>query len=115
MLLTLTVEGILLIILFIIFKTVKSKLIAIKYSIMWIAAVLIMAIVALVPNILKTIASIIGFELVSNMLFLMGFLILFMIAFALTVIVSVQKNEITVLVQELGLLKSQIRNNEKEI
>lgn len=112
-LLTLVVEILLLILLFVIFRTVKNKLISVKYSLIWIVSVVVMAIIALSPNTLKKVANYMGFELVSNMLFLIGFLILFVITFALTVIVSIQKNEITTLIQELGILKSRVEDYEK--
>ena len=103
-----------LIFLFLIYKSIKKKLISIKYSIMWIVSGLLMLVSILTPNLLNSIAKFIGFKVVSNMIFLVGFLILLFITFSLTVIVSIQKMEITTLVQELGILKSYIKEYEKK-
>ena len=103
-----------LIFLFLIYKSIKKKLISVKYSIMWIVSGLLMLVSILTPNLLNSIANLIGFKVVSNMIFLVGFLILLFITFSLTVIVSIQKMEITTLVQELGILKSYIKEYEKK-
>lgn len=103
-----------LIFLFLIYKSIKRKLISVKYSIMWIVAGILMLIAILSPGLLNFLANLIGFKVVSNMIFLVGFLILMFITFSLTVIVSIQKMEITTLVQELGILKSYIQEYEKK-
>ena len=78
-----------LIFLFLIYKSIKKKLISVKYSIMWIVSGLLMLVSILTPNLLNYIANLIGFKVVSNMIFLVGFLILLFITFSLTVIVSI--------------------------
>ena len=61
------------------------------------------------PNALIKIANLVGFQTVSNMVIGVLLVILFFITMSLTVIVSAQKRKITLLVQEISLLKSEIK------
>ena len=73
-----------------------------------------MIIVTIFPGILACIASIVGIELVSNLVFLLGWLILLILTFVLTIIVSDLKRKEILLIQEIGILKKEIedeRNN----
>ena len=74
--------------------------IPVKYSLLWGLGVLILLFLAIFPNALIKIANLVGFLTVSNMFF---------ITMSLTVIVSAQKRKITLLVQEISLLKSEIK------
>ena len=66
-----------------------------------------MAISILFPQILNFICTLLGIELVSNLVFLMGFLILLVLTFVLTIIVSEQKKKIIVLVEEVAIIKKE--------
>ena len=71
--------------------------------------VLILLFLANFPNALIEIANLVGFQTVSNMVIGVLLVILFFITMSLTVIVSAQKRKITLLVQEISLLKSEIK------
>lgn len=71
--------------------------------------VLILLFLAIFPNALIKIANLVGFQTVSNMVIGVLLVILFFITMSLTVIVSAQKRKITLLVQEISLLKSEIK------
>lgn len=105
----------LIIFLIVVYKTIISKRIIIKYSIIWIISAFLMIVSVLIPDFLQTIANLIGIKTVSNMIFLCVIAILFLISFSLTAIVSTQKRKMTILIQELGLLKNEISKDEKEI
>ena len=66
-------------------------------------------ILAIWPNSLIVLANLVGFQTVSNMVIGVLLVILFFITMSLTVIVSAQKRKITLLVQEISLLKSEIK------
>lgn len=83
--------------------------IPVKYSLLWWLGVLILLFLAIFPNALIKIANLVGFQTVSNMVIGVLLVILFFITMSLTVIVSAQKRKITLLVQEISLLKSEIK------
>jgi hypothetical protein len=90
----LTVELILCNIIFmvLIFYNIKRNRILLKYSIPWIFGILILTFCALTPNFMESIATFLGIETVSNMIFLFIVGINIIITFILTSIISKQKN-----------------------
>lgn len=96
---------------------IKKDNISVKYALVWLASAFVATIAVLIPNFLEIISGILGFELVSNMIFVIAILALFTISFSFTVIVSRQTKKIRLLIQEISLLKSKIEkleNNSKK-
>lgn len=60
--------------------------------------------------IMETITHFFGFEVISNMIFFFGFVALLVISFTLTKFLSLQKEKITTLTQEVGILKKELEN-----
>ena len=100
--------------LILIVRTIKTKKLSIKYGSFWIFLLLLMAIIVIFPSILFRISNIFGFEVASNMIFLIGFFFLFYIIFILTMSISVQNEKIRLLIQEVSLLKESVNNGKKE-
>lgn len=98
----------------IIFFTLRAEKITIKYALFWLIFVGAMLIALMIPDLLSMISRILGFEVLSNMMFLIGILVLFCLTFFLTVVVSKQNNKIRLLIQEISILKSKINNNTHE-
>jgi len=96
-----------------ILHTIKKKRLLLKYSLLWLAASLFMFICIVFPQILTLICTILGIELVSNLVFLIGFLILLVLTFILTIIVSEQKKKIILLVEELAIIKKELSKDNK--
>lgn len=94
----------LLIIIIIILSLRKNK-IPIKYSIIWFGAAFIIFLLAMFPKIFTFLARILGFNMMSNMIMAIFIGILLIITMVLTMIVSNQKTQITMLIQEVSLLK----------
>lgn len=97
-----------------ILHTIKKKRLLLKYSLLWLAASLLMLFCILFPHILTLICNLLGIELISNLVFLLGFLILLVLTFALTIIVSEQKKKIIILIEEVAIIKkelSTLKNN----
>ena len=77
-----------------------------------------MKILQLFINFIDEILSIkiLGFELMSNMIFFFGFSILILICFGMTKSISKEKEKVAVLTQELAILKKEMKEqNEKNI
>ena len=93
-----------------IFKVLNKEIVPVKYSLLWIVGIIVLLILSVWPNILIFFASLIGFQTISNMVAGVLFVILFFITISLTVIVSGQKKKITLLVQEVSLLKNKLKD-----
>lgn len=100
-----------LILLFITVFILKKGRMPVKYSLVWFFASFIILLIGLVPNFLWTISKTIGFMTVANMITGVFILILLLITMFLTIIVSGQKKKITLLIQEISILKE--KENEK--
>lgn len=82
----------------------KSSL-SIKNSIAWFLLPIAFIIVAIFPGPLQSFASWLGFETLSNFIFVVVIALLILICFFLTIANSRQQNEITKLIQEISILK----------
>ena len=100
--------------LFLIFMIVRKKKLTMKYASFWIFLIIVMVFIVLFPQIVLALASFFGFEVASNMVFLLGFFFLFYISFIITTTISVQNEKIKVLIQEVSMLKSNNRVNKRE-
>lgn len=82
----------------------KRKL-PVKYSLIWYAIIFIMLILGASPNMLVKVSNFCGFQAVSS--FVVGIILtlLMFITLTLTVIVAEQKKKITMLIQEISMLK----------
>lgn len=100
-----------LILAFIIVKVLKKGRIPVKYSLLWCMAVVVLLVLVLFPEVLIWFANIMGFQTISNLVIGVFLVILFFITISLTIIVSGQKKKITLLIQEVSMLKEK---NEKK-
>ena len=85
---------------------VRKNKISIKYSIIWYFMCLILAILTLFPNLLGLVTNFFGIQIASNMVFAIMIGGLFIITISLTIIVSIQKEQIKNLIQEISILKN---------
>ncbi len=95
-------------------KTIRRKKLSMKYGSFWIFLLIIMAIVVIFPNILFKLSNLFGFEVASNMIFLIGFFFLFYIIFILTTSISIQNEKIKLLIQEISILKESVDKDGKK-
>ena len=91
----------------------KKNKMPVKYSMVWIFSSLLILLIALIPNIFIKISELIGFVAMSNMVIGIFIFILLIITLALTIIVSDQRKKITLLIQEISLLKEKV--NDKKV
>lgn len=100
--------------LFLIICTIKRKKLSMKYGSFWIFLIIIMFVIVIYPKLLLSISSFFGFEVASNMIFLLGFFFLFYIIFILTTSISIHNEKIKLLIQEVSLLKESVDKNGKK-
>ena len=103
-----------LLLLFIILFLLKSGRIPVKFALLWIFISVILLLVGLFPEIISSVAGLFGFKTMSNMLIGILISMLIFITIALTIIVSGQKYRITLLTQELSMLKEKVNSLENK-
>lgn len=103
-----------LIMILILFRFIKTEKISIKYSMVWFLALFIIILSCIFQKPMIFLSKLIGFQTMSNFVFSLLFAIIIMICISLTIIVTTQKKQIRMLVQELSIMKSELNNNEKK-
>ncbi|MBQ6409794.1 DUF2304 domain-containing protein [Candidatus Saccharibacteria bacterium] len=88
----------------IIVSIIRSRL-SIRNSIAWLLLPVIFIIIAIFPDPLQSFANWLGFETLSNFIFLVVIALLILICFFLTLSNSKQQEQITKLNQEIAILK----------
>lgn len=99
---------------FFIYRYVHKRKISVRYSVVWFISAFAMFICAIIPEPLEQIAKSFGIETLSNLLFLGGIIVLLVISFSLTIIVSELKHKLMVLTQEFGILKQELERNKMD-
>lgn len=97
----------------IIFYLAKKKL-NLKYSLTWLAAGLGLLILAIFPQLVEMIGSLVGIATPVNTVFLFAGMFMLLIIFTLTMIVSHMNNRIYKLTQMLALLEKRVREIEEK-
>ncbi len=97
-----------------IIRTVKQKKMTIKYASFWILLLVLMSLIVIFPDIIYKLSNLVGFEVPSNMMFLLGFFFLFYVSFIITTSISIQNEKIKLLIQEISLLKERVDKNGKK-
>ena len=93
----------------IIIISLKHNSMSIKNSIAWLLLPIIFALIAIFPDPLTAVAHWLGFETLSNFIFLVAIALLIVLCFSLTLTVSKQQQQITKLIQELSILKKKTK------
>ena len=88
----------------IIVSIIRSRL-SVKNSIAWLLLPIAFVIVAIFPDPLQSFAHWLGFETLSNFIFLIIIALLILISFFLTISNSKQQEQITKLNQDISILK----------
>ena len=93
-----------------IYNMVKRKKMLVGHAIVWYILVISIMIASLSTSELKQLATFIGIEEVSNLIFFCGFIILLVLNLILTINISKQKSTIIALVQELALTNKRLED-----
>lgn len=97
----------LLLAIYVIRLVLKDKL-QLRYSLLWLALVVVLLICGLFPQPLYWVSSLFGFATSSNFIFVVGFLFIILILLSLSSIVSKQAVAIKNLTQKIALLEKKI-------
>lgn len=92
----------------------KNKTLELRYTLLWLVAGVVLAILVAWPQLLSRCVVLIGIQSNMNGLFVMAFAFVIMIMMSLTSIVSKQANKIKILVQEMAIMDKKIRELEKD-
>lgn len=99
----------------IVINILKKGRMNIKYSIIWLFAFGMLFFSILIPGLLPKITKLLGFGLASNMIIVAFMVILIFINISLTIIISGLNEKVRLLIQEVSLLKMEVKKNgEKE-
>ena len=90
----------------------KNKTLELRYTLLWMFAGFILALLVIWPDVLRGFVKVIGIQDNMNGLFIISFAFLIIIMMSLTSIVSRQANKIKLLVQELAIMEKRIRELE---
>lgn len=91
----------------------KRKMLELKYTLIWLAAGLVMGIMIYFPELLVKFVRILGIESNMNGLYILCIAFIMMILMTLTSIVSRQQMKIRVLIQELSMMEKRMRELEE--
>lgn len=84
---------------------IAKKKLPVKYALVWLFASLIMIIGGVFPKVFEFIRNILHFELISNVIITVFLGLLILITISLTIFISDQNKKITLLIQEVSMLK----------
>ena len=87
---------------------VRKNKISIKYSLIWYFMCFVLILFTLFPHLLGLITNFFGIQVASNMIFAIMIGGLFIICISLTIIVSIQKEQIKNLIQEVSIIKAKL-------
>ncbi|WP_411831164.1 MULTISPECIES: DUF2304 domain-containing protein [Paenibacillus] len=90
-------------------NNIRKYKLELKYTLLWILLNFISLILAIFPYILFFIANNIYIETPVNALYLISFILVFIILYSYTVIISKLSNQNKRLTQEIGLIKNELK------
>lgn len=86
-----------------------------KFALVWYVPAIAIIVLAIFPEVFVSLASMFGFQTISNLIAGFLFVILFLIIIALTVIIAGQTTKINLLIQEISLLKKRINDLDRKV
>lgn len=92
----------------------KKRMLELKYTLLWLAAGVVMGIMIFFPEVLVRFVRMLGIESNMNGLYVLCIAFIIAILMALTSIVSRQALKIRTLIQEIGMMEKRIRDLENE-
>ena len=98
-----------------IISLLKKQKFALKYSLLWFLAGILMLIVVIWPGVLVWGADLLGIEVASNGLFAICILLEIMIMISITSVISDFANRMKSMVQNMALMEKRIRDLEEKL
>lgn len=91
---------------------VKKRILDFKYSIFWVSISLVLIVLSLNINLTESMARIAGISYAPAFLFVTGIIFVLILIFYLNLVISNMQSKITLLTQEIGIIKSYISKSE---
>lgn len=85
---------------------VKRRILDFKYSIFWVSTSLMLIVFSLDINLTEDMARKVGISYAPAFLFVTGIIFLLILIFYLNLVISKMQSKITLLTQEIGIIKS---------
>ena len=85
--------------------TIRTRKMSMRFGSLWIVLILAMAWIVIFPQFILRLSTCFGFEVPSNMLFLLGFFFVLSMIFMLTASISALNEKMKLLIQEISLIK----------
>ncbi|WP_435922663.1 DUF2304 domain-containing protein [Paenibacillus sp. DYY-L-2] len=95
-------------------NNIRKYKLELKYALLWIIMIVVTLILAIYPRLLYYISNNIFIETPVNALYLVSFIIVFIILYNFTVVISKLTNQTKRLTQEIGLLKNEIKQRDEK-
>ena len=95
-------------------RMIKKEKIQIAYVTFWIVTALFGFLIILLPEPILAFSKKLGFELASNMIFVITIYILYFLTFKLLVMLSKEKEKSAMLAQEISILKTRVKKIEEK-
>ncbi len=92
---------------------VRTRVIELKYALVWFLLALVMLVMDLFPDLLERAARALGVTLPINMLTLLGFGFVLIILYSFTIVLTNENRRSKRLTQEIALLERRVRQLEK--
>lgn len=99
----------------IILMLLKDKKLSLKYTLLWLLAGVVMAVLVVYPRLLLILCNLVGIQSAMNGLFIFCIAFVVMILMSLTSIVTRQNRKIRILIQEAAMYEKRIRELEDKI
>lgn len=97
-----------------IIKSIRQKKLEISLAIFWIFSGILLIIISIFPNLCIEASKYLGFEKTSNMIFCIAIFIAFYLIFKLSLRLSDAEKKNTMLIQEISILKSELKDKNEE-
>lgn len=107
--------AIVLIFLFFIIHLLKTKRLNLKYTLLWLFATIVLLIISIFPQIMYYIAGGLGIKTPINVALVLAGIFVILIIISITSIVSELNKKLRSLIQEVSLLKNELKELKEEI
>ena len=107
--------AIVLIFLFFIIHLLKTKKLNLKYTLLWLFATVVLLIISIFPQIMYAISGVLGIKTPINVALILAGIFVILIIISITSIVSELNKKLRSLIQEVSLLKNELKELKQEI
>ncbi len=103
-----------LLVLFRIIIQMKKRIIDVKNALVWLVLDIALLVFSVFPSIFYSLSSLIGIEVPTNMLFFLGFILVLMIEYNQTIIISKLHSDQRKLIQNIGIRDYEVSHMKNE-